>query len=114
LTVLNFWTTSVGISASSSTSIDSSLTKLGLGRIDAFVFAQPSTDAALKRLDLKNVSRQLYGSLNTKLLLQQGARGSALDKLLSAGLEKMRQNGSYQQLMGSYLEGASKYADWQP
>jgi len=97
-----------------STSMDSSLQKLALGRIDAFVFAQPSTDAALKRLGIKNVTRQLYGQFMTKVILQKGARGGALDKVISAGLEKIKANGKWDELMQQYLQGASKYIEWQP
>jgi ABC-type amino acid transport substrate-binding protein len=97
-----------------STSMDSSLQKLGLGRIDAFVFAQPSTDAALKRLGLTNVTRQFYGHFTTKIILQKGARGGALDKVISAGLEKIKANGKWDELMRQYLQGASTYAEWQP
>jgi polar amino acid transport system substrate-binding protein len=100
--------------ATGSSDIDSSLKKLAVGRIDAFVFAQPSTDAALKRLGLKNVTRQLYGLYNAKIILQKGARGGTLDQTLTRGLEKMKKDGSYQQLMGQYLEGASKFIEWQP
>jgi polar amino acid transport system substrate-binding protein len=97
-----------------STSMDQSLQKLSLGRIDAFVFAQPSTDAALKRLALKNVSRQLYGQFVTKIILQKGARGGPLDKAISAGLEKIKANGKWDEIMQQYLQGASKYIEWQP
>jgi polar amino acid transport system substrate-binding protein len=97
-----------------STAIDSSLKKLALGRIDAYIFAQPSTDAAIKRLQIKNVSRQFYAFYNTKVILQKGARGGSLDKLITSGLKELRASGKYQQLMGEYFEGASKYIEWQP
>lgn len=97
-----------------STSMDASLKKVDGGKIDAFIFAQPSSDATLKRLGLKNVTRQYYESFRAKAILQKGARGRALDKLLTSGLEKAMASGKYKQVMEKYLEGAAKYQEWQP
>jgi polar amino acid transport system substrate-binding protein len=97
-----------------SPSIDQSLQRLAQGRIDAFVFAQPSTDAALKRLGFKNVTRQFYGQFVTKVGLRKGARGGPLDKAISAGLEKLKANGKWDQLTRQYLQGSSMYIEWQP
>ena len=47
-------------------------------------------------------------------VLPKGGRGGAVDKMLSAGMEKIRKNGKYQEIMGKLVEGASKYIDWQP
>lgn len=97
-----------------SASIDAGLQKVDLGRIDAYVFAQPSSDAALKRLGLKNVRRQFYGAFAAKAVLQKGARGGPLDKLLTTAKEKAIASGKFKQVMDKYVEGASKYQDWQP
>jgi polar amino acid transport system substrate-binding protein len=43
-----------------STAIDGSLQKIESGQIDGFIFSQASTDAALKRLGLKNIKREYF------------------------------------------------------
>lgn len=97
-----------------SATFDASLKKVDAGRIDGYVFAQPSTDGALKRLELKNITRTFYGFYTAKVILQKGARGGALDKVLTSGLDKIKANGTYDKLMAAYIAGASKYIDWQP
>lgn len=96
-----------------STSIDASLKKLEEGTIDGFIFSQGSTDVALKRLALKNIKREYFDTLNGVFGLQKGARGGPTDKMLSAGLAKIKANGKYKELIGAYSDSASKYLDWQ-
>lgn len=97
-----------------SSSIDASLKKLDSGEIDGFVFSQGSTDVALKRLGLKNVSRQYYDTFSGVFLLQKGGRGGPIDAMITDGLAKIKANGKYQEIMGPYTAGASKYIEWQP
>lgn len=97
-----------------STSIDASLKKVDSGEIDGYIFSQGSTDAALKRLGYKNISRQVYETFSGVFLLQKGARGGALDAMISEGLAKIKASGKYQEIMGPYAAGASKFIDWQP
>lgn len=99
--------------AVASTSIDASLKKLEEGTIDGYVFSQGSTDAALKRLALKNVKREYFDTLNGVFVLQKGARGGPLDKSISAGLAKIKTNGKYKDIVGPYADAASKFIDWQ-
>ena len=97
-----------------STSIDASLKKVDSGDIDGFIFSQGSTDAALKRLGLKNIARQYFDTYSGVFLLQKGGRGGPLDALIAAGLAKIKANGKYQEILGAYAAGASKYIEWQP
>jgi len=97
-----------------STSIDGSLKKIDANQIDGFIFSQGSTDAALKRLALKNVARQYYDTLNGAFVIQKGTRGGEIDKILSAGMAKIKQNGKYQEIVGPYSAQASSFLDWQP
>jgi len=96
-----------------STAFDASLKKVDAGRIDGYIFAQPSVDATLKNLGLKNITRTFYSSYTTKIILQKGARGGALDKAITSGVEKIKANGTYDTIMGKYVAGASKYIEWQ-
>lgn len=100
--------------ASPSTSIDASLNKLAAGTIDGYIFSQGSTDVVLKRLALKNIHREYYATLKGVFLLQKGARGGPIDKMITSGLAKIKANGKYQEIVGAYSETASKYIEWQP
>jgi polar amino acid transport system substrate-binding protein len=100
--------------ASPSTNIDASLNKLAAGTIDGYIFSQGSTDAALKRLALKNIHRENYTTLNGVFLIQKGGRGGPIDKMITSGLAKIKANGKYQEIVGAYAETASKFIEWQP
>lgn len=97
-----------------STSFEASIKKVDSGMIDGFVFAQPSVDAALKRLGLKNVARAYFDSFQIKFIIQKGQNGGPIDKMLSDGLAKIKANGTYDTIMGAYNEGAANYIEWQP
>lgn len=97
-----------------STSFEASIKKVDSGMIDGFIFAQPSVDAALKRLGLKNVARAYYDTFQMKFIIQKGQKGGPIDKMLTNGLAKIKANGTYDKIMSTYNEGAAKYKDWQP
>lgn len=99
---------------SPSTSIDGSLQKLAAGTIDGYIFAQGSTDGALKRLAFTNIKREFYQTLSAVFLLQKGARGGEVDRMITAGMAAIKANGKYKQIVGAYAESASQYVDWQP
>jgi polar amino acid transport system substrate-binding protein len=101
-------------SAAPSTSIDASLQKVDSGAIDGFLFSQGSTDAALKRLGLKHITRQYYDTFSGVFMLQKGGRGGPVDAMISDGIAKLKANGKYQEIMGAYAAAASKYIEWQP
>ncbi len=100
--------------AAPSTNIDASLNKLAAGTIDGYIFSQGSTDAALKRLGLKNIHREYFTTLNGVFLIPKGGRGGPIDKMITSGLAKIKANGKYQEIVGPYSETASKYIEWQP
>ncbi len=100
--------------ASPSTSIDASLQKVAAGTIDGFVFSQGTTDGVLKRLGLKNITRQYFDTYNGVFMLQKGGRGGPIDTMISDGLAKIKANGKYQEIVGPYAAVASKYIEWQP
>ncbi len=97
-----------------SSNIDASLKKVDSGDIDGFIFSQGSTDAALKRLGLKNVTRQYYDTFSGVFMLQKGGRGGPIDAMITDGLAKIKASGKYQEILGPYSAGASKYIEWQP
>ena len=97
-----------------STSFEASIKKVDSGAIDGFIFAQPSVDAALKRLGLKNVARAYYSTFQIKFIVQKGQGGGPVDKMLTDGMAKIKANGTYDKLMSAYNEGAAQYINWQP
>jgi hypothetical protein len=102
------------IAINPSSNPDASLQKVDRGLIDGYIFSQGSGDVALKRLALKTIKRQYFDTFNGVFVLKKGSRGSSLDKLLSDGMEKIKKNGKYDEIMGNVVAGASTYIEWQP
>ena len=94
-----------------SISVESSMKKLELGRIDGFLFANVAVDPLIKELGLKNIHRTLYKVFEVKIVLPKGERGGDLDKLLSAAVIRIKQNGTHDKIMGPVYK---PYQDWQP
>lgn len=92
--------------------IGSSLQKVDLGRIDGFIMAMPESDAALKKLGLKNIKRWEFAKYDVRIVLQKGAEGKETDKILSDLIKKLKANGKYQKIMGPILD--QKFDPWQP
>jgi len=95
-----------------SPSIESSLKKVDMGRIDGWVMAMPETDMALKKLGLKNIKRWEYKKFDVKALLPLGEKGKEIDKILVDLIKKLKANGKYQKIMAPILD--QKYDNWQP
>jgi polar amino acid transport system substrate-binding protein len=95
-----------------SPSIESSLQKVDMGRLDAWLFAMPESDMALKKLGLKNIKRSEYGKYDVKAVLPLGEKGKEVDKILSGLIKKLKASGKYQQIMGPILD--QKFDPWQP
>jgi polar amino acid transport system substrate-binding protein len=87
-----------------SDSIEGSLKKVDMGRIDGFIFAMPETDAALNKLGLKNINRWEYKTFEVKAVLPKGEKGKEIDEILTTSIEKLKQNGKYNQIMGPILD----------
>jgi polar amino acid transport system substrate-binding protein len=97
-----------------STSTDGSLQKIVKDQIDGYIFSQVSTDAALKRLGLKDIKRQNFETYVCVFGIAKGTRGGTLDKLLADGLAKVKANGKYKETMGAVIAAGSTYIEWQP
>jgi len=94
-----------------SANLESSLKKLDAGRIDGFIFADFASDPIIKQNSLKNIHRSLYKVFDVKIILQKGARGGEVDKLLSSAIQSLRKKGEYDKLIGPVDRS---YDDWQP
>jgi polar amino acid transport system substrate-binding protein len=95
-----------------SPSLESSLQKVDMGRLDGWVMAMPETDMGLKKLGLKNIKRWEYKKFDVKALLPLGEKGKEVDKILVDLIKKLKANGKYQKIMGPILD--QKYDNWQP
>ena len=91
-----------------SPSIESSLQKVDMGRIDGWIMAMPESDMALKKLALKNIKRWEYKKHDVKALLPLGDKGKETDKILSDLIKKLKANGKYQKIMAPYWTRNSK------
>ncbi|MBU0993126.1 MAG: transporter substrate-binding domain-containing protein [Proteobacteria bacterium] len=92
-------------------SVESSLKKVDIKRIDAFIFAQEECDFTVKQLKLKNVHRELYDRFDDVFVIPKGDRGKEIDAILSACIEKLKSTGEMQKL---HLKVHLPYQEWQP
>ncbi len=83
-----------------STSIGGSLKRVDAGRIDAFIFADNAADPIVKREELFDLKRQLFKRYDVKIILPKGGRGGPTDVFLSNTIEKMRESGEFDEIMG--------------
>ncbi len=95
-----------------SSDIESALQKVDKQRIDAWIFAMPESDAALKKLGLKNIKRWEYKKFDVRIVLAKDQNGKEVDKVLSEVIGKLRASGKYQKIMAPILD--QKFDDWQP
>lgn len=103
----DFWPFSV----KRSLSIEQSLGKVSLGRIDAFLWAQEEADLALKKMKLTNIHRVYFGEFDDVFIIPKGARGDAVDRFLTQSIERLRASGQLDKLYSS-IHGP--YHEWQP
>jgi polar amino acid transport system substrate-binding protein len=94
-----------------SPSIESSLQKVDMGRLDGWIFAMPESDLALKKLGLKNIKRWEYKKYDVKALLPLGEKGKEIDKIFSDLVKKLKASGKYQKIMAPILD--QKFDPWQ-
>lgn len=95
-----------------SPSIESSLQKVDIGRIDGWIFPMSESDGVLKKLGLKNIKRWEYGKFDVKALFPPGETGKETDKIFSDLIRKLKASGKYQKIMAPVL--AQKFDNWQP
>ena len=91
-------------------SAESSLKKVDMGRIDGLIYAMNETDTLLKRLGLKNVKRIYFDAFDAPILVAKGQKGDEVEKILSPLLKKLRDNGTYAQVLGPMLN--QKFQEW--
>lgn len=94
-----------------SPAIDASLKRVDAGRIDGFIFADFASDPIVKAEKLSNIKRSLYKVFDVKVILPKGGKGGDTDKFLSATIETMKKDGSFDKIMSAIDQ---KYNDWQP
>ena len=92
-------------------SVESSLKKVDLGRIDAFIFAQEECDFMIKQLKLKNIHRELYDKFDDVFVIPKGEKGKEIDEILSTCIDKLKSTGEMQRL---HLKVHIPYQEWQP
>jgi ABC-type amino acid transport substrate-binding protein len=100
--------------ALSSTSPEGSFQKADNGTIDGFIYSRPTGDSTLKKLELKNIKRQLYAYYENKFGIQKGSKGGELDKIIITGMEKLKSEGKFDKIMEPLLKSGANFNDWQP
>ncbi|HZH28099.1 MAG TPA: transporter substrate-binding domain-containing protein [Azospirillaceae bacterium] len=88
-----------------STCLECSLRKILADRIDGVVFAMLEMDKLLASLEGKeNIRRSVYRVYRGTAILPANAKGEATDAFLADAIEKLKQNGEYQRILGPLLE----------
>lgn len=93
------------------TDMTSAFKKLEAGHIDAFLWAQEEADAELRKLALKDVVREAFGTYDDVLAVPRGARGDFVDKVITDALNRLRASGELQKV---YRKIHLPYDPWQP
>lgn len=96
---------------SDSSAIDTSLKKIDMRRLDAFIFAQEESDFITKQLKLKSIHREKYDSFDDVFVIPKGYKGKEIDKILSQCLVELRASGRLQKL---HMNVHVPYQVWQP
>jgi hypothetical protein len=98
-----------------STNPVASLKKVNDGLIDGYIVGSEPADSILKSTKdkMKNVKRQLWDTYDIGYALQKGARGGALDKVITEGIKKMKANGKLQKILSDVIK-SGVYDDWLP
>jgi polar amino acid transport system substrate-binding protein len=93
-----------------SAGVESSLKKVDIGRIDGYIFAMAETDTVLKRLELKNVKRNMYKAFEGPIIVPKGPKGQEIANILLPLIQQLRDNGTYAKIMGPMLN--QKFIEW--
>ena len=93
------------------TSLGSALAKVSVGRLDALLWAQEEADDELRRLNLPNVRRALFGEFDDVLMLPDGPHGTWVDRAWSRGVAALSGSGRLAKL---YHDVHRQFDPWQP
>jgi hypothetical protein len=96
---------------STTNDIERSLKKVSAGRLDALIWAQEDTDLALRALRLANIHREFWMDFDDVIIVPKGSKGERLDRLLSAALTRLSEEGRLEKLHDAIHK---PYWDWQP
>ncbi len=94
-----------------SPSLENSLRKLEVRRIDGFIFAAKESDALIQRLKLKNVESRLYKKFEVKIALARGNKSILIDSVLTKIFQAIHNSGDYRRIMGNLNRF---YETWTP
>lgn len=91
--------------------LESALSKVVAGRIDALLWAQEDADLTLRRLRFKDIHRESFGNFDTVFMLPRGPRGDFVDHVLSASIATLHATGRLQALSAKTYR---VHDPWQP
>jgi len=94
-----------------STTIENSLKKISVKRIDAFIFAQEESDFVVNQLKLKDIHRELYQTFDDVFVIPKGPKGKEIDAVLSGCIKKLSSTGELKKLHDMIHP---PYQKWQP
>lgn len=93
-----------------SKSLEQSLKKVSIQRIDGFLWAQEEGDITLRKMGVKNVHRSLYRNFDDVIIIPKGDKQAELDQALSAAIKHLRSSGELEKIHRSIHQ---PYIEWQ-
>jgi polar amino acid transport system substrate-binding protein len=94
-----------------SSTIDQSMKKLVIRRIDCFIWAQEEADSILRELKIAIIHRAFYRIFDDVIVIPEGHKGDEVDKILSQAIRTLKSTGRWQAL---YKKIHRSYLEWQP
>jgi hypothetical protein len=92
------------------TNMEASFKKLSMSKIDGYITVQATGDMYLKKSGITNIKRILWNEYEWTFSLQKGTKGGEVDKMLIDGINILKKNGKYDELLGN----GTGYVEWQP
>jgi polar amino acid transport system substrate-binding protein len=100
-----------GFSTTGVISLEQSLKKLNIGRVDAVIWAQEEADYIIKKFKLNHIRRAHFDDYPDVLFLSCNQRGDFVNKVLSKAIAAARASGELQK---AYIKVHKPYDNWQP
>ena len=98
-----------------STNPAASFKKVNDGLIDGYILGSEPGDSILRasKDTMKNVKRQLWETYDIGYVLSKTDKATAIDKLITDGLKKMKASGKLDAIMADVIK-SGVYDNWQP
>ena len=91
--------------------IETGIKLVAAQRIDGFIMEQDAVDAYIRQARVSNIRRTLFVTLDSCIVIAKGARGQAVDKIISRALKTLKSTGQLAEINATIHQ---PYNPWQP